>query len=398
MEFLMNIFPLDFFQTIDLYLNSDDSTKKSFPPVCRYFHYVAQCADGASPIHKFITKHYEFLKETSSVKEFTVSTIFRWNAILISEFHCSAYHRMINSQLVNMLWRQNTEIYLEADDAEQIPQVTDFIKSQRKCWDREKEKNALIPFYLLFDAVCNTCKSYLDNFKNDDLNFMGFLESYRFSKLCLISLTENNNVGIEDFYSVDKVEEICKEAESETDPIKRKKLLINLVDLLRKEACNSATYFSKELKLLDELRNLSLVVNARKSINSNMIPIIIGGHAHITSREVQKFSKSNGILCVALRPHNKIKNQKPVDIVTDICNAVDAETDEWSTLHSLLKMLRTCNDDPQKVNDLFSNNEQLFSDVKLKMTQYKIDLDQIMAWIGMPSILYLKEQFNLENR
>lgn len=393
----MNIFSLGFPTTIEMYLNGDDLTKKNFSKVCKYFHYVARCADGASEVHRFITKHYEVLKELSSVKEFTVSIVFRWNVIFLCEFHCSAYHRTINSQLINMLWRQQTDVYLEADDDVQIPQVADHIKSQKKCWDNEDLKNtSLLPFLNLFHSVCEICKAYLNNIINGELIFEKFLKDYILQKTMLFNLTKNNTVGFEDFYSTNTLEEVCKEGSGEVDPKNRKKLVLKLLSVLKNEVLDSMNLYTKTIKNIDRLRNLSLVINAWKSINSNRFPIIIAGSEHAKSREVQEFSKDKRVLCIALKPHNKMKEIKPVDVVTDIMNCQDAETNEWSALNVLTRKLMTVGEDPQKMNDLFTSNENLFTAIKTKMPQYDTDLDQITNWSTIPMLIYFKDHFTLE--
>ncbi len=392
----MHVFSLGFPTTVQLYLNSDELTRKNFSKACRYFHYVAQCADGASYIHQFISANYEFLKESSSVKEFTVATVFRWNAIIISEFHCSAYHRMINSQLVNMLWRPNTDLYLETEDDGQIPQALQLIKSQIKCWDLEKEKNSLNVFDFVFHSICESCLSYLDNFHDDEFNFMGFLEAYRFNKKLLINLTKDSEIGIEDFHFLDEIEEICTEASTESDPRQCKRHLIDITNLILQECQKVAISFRKKLDSLDELRNMSLTLNAWVSLSKNKIPLIVAGHAHVTSAKVQKFSKEKGIVCVALRPHNKIRNNKPVDRVTDIRNALDAETNEWFEANFICKKFAEINYDPQKMEDFILTHEQLFAAVKMKMSRYKFEPEVMAFWIAIPVLVYMKKLFDLE--
>lgn len=403
----MNICSLPLYTVVDIYLSCDEKTKINFSRVCTYFRDIKKAVDIYSKTHKFILDNYDIIKVSSSIKELTIPIMFRWNAVSISEYHCCKQHRLYNSQLINLLWQQNlTEIYLECPDDTQIPHSINEIKSQIQCWD--SGANFKEHLFTMMHGMCEVSKAYVTNFEKNTFKFAAFFRCYTRAERSFHALKENPNFT--DFYSIAEVRKICTNGINEKSPKNRKKHLVELNLYLQQEAYNILNYINNQINAHNDARNLSIANAACRSINSKKIPLIVAGHSHTVSKMMQIFSKTKGVLCVALKPKskghdadkalkaNKIfdlqgSERQDIDILLQICDAVDAETEFWSEATTLLRVQSI---EPENLTAFSLANQHLFLALKAKIKQYSYNTDDIYLWAELPLLIYGNEILRME--
>lgn len=389
----MHIYSLSLPLFIDIYAHIDDKqTQSNFKQVSKCFESISEIARIAAHVNEAINESF-YLLDTSSITKLTLSSMFRWTAVLLGEIHCAPLHREVNSRMINVLWQiyalipsiipwKNIEVYLETQSDNQIPSVLQEIKNQIQCWNIDTRFIDRL-FYLL-DRKCEICRDYVNFFEDDSFNFKDFSNSYRKNKNILTDFIKDNE--LDDFFSTEVVEELCQTAEKEKDRLLKKKNLLELTKILYDEASKAVNYFSQKLKECKDERNSSLIQNMEHSIVENKLPILVAGLNHVTCDMVRNFSKKR--LIIAIAP----KNQKRKELDTNYTNdSVESSSDFWSELAICLKT------DASQQLVFYSSNDELFETMKRKMKSYKFDPSLMALWGTFPMIIYLRERIKMEN-
>lgn len=393
---------------IEVFLRLQDPiSEQNFCLTCKDFYKIAASGVKILKIYNYILKNFKIIKESTSFSELSPLAIKKCDVFFIAEIHISSNHRQLNSQLVNLIWDEETTILTEADDSSQIPKALECVKDSIKCWDTNKD--FLNSVWYLYDATCEACKGFVvaESLAEGDkiFNFELFLNYYIQTKKILLKLCPE----LKQFHSFETIKTICENGKKESDFNTRKNLIKSLLNHLILEVKEVTNYSFELMNSADVERNNSLICSVERELGENKTPILLAGFLHITSNNVIEFRKKKSINSISLMPNNTVpsssenlkknieKEQLPKfkiykeDRLSEIANCIDEESSYWSELTTILMGIKNCNGDLEKIYNFIHSNQISFKKLEIMILNYSFKPEWIYIWAEIPRLIFLNK-------
>lgn len=363
---------------------------------------VQAWSDSMKKAHDYILQHFNLVKGSSFVQDFTLWDMMRMRGVLLSEIHVSDQDRVVNSKLVDLLSQshRNFEVFLETEGGVQIPHAGEEVRASARCWDiSQNEKSTwLSRSYLLKDAYCSMCLAYVRSFLDGQMDFMKFLEEYMSIKRHLRKfLKEDDKPELSEFLEDTKVAGICTKASIESNLDVKRQYLIELIAALRNETRASLQFSSQLIDSKTEMRDELLTLHLKKSIADNQFPIFVAGHYHVISKQIQGLKDLWRLLALQRKSPERLiavsgaeRDQETLKVWNRL--AAEIESSPFPHLKLVPQILTGvyCGSKEQR-KAYISRNRELIATLKPIMQTYEFNQSWMPIWASIPVSIYLSD-------